>query len=168
MAIFFRGTGQPSSGRSSPSLLRRIRSDSSLRPCPHDRDVDFIAVVPNLWNTLVEVAGQGSVLHKKHRIYLHPVSVATAPENYEDRLIEMYPGAWHRLRLFALEAHDLALSKLEANRERDRDDVQHLARAGYLDRNVLQARYYDELRPNLPTNEATHDLTLRLWLEAYF
>lgn len=131
-------------------------------------DVDFIAVVPNLWNTLVEVAGQGSVLHKKHRIYLHPVSVATAPENYEDRLIEMYPGAWHRLRLFALEAHDLALSKLEANRERDRDDVQHLARAGYLDRNVLQARYYDELRPNLPTNEATHDLTLRLWLEAYF
>ena len=36
------------------------------------------------------------------------------------------------LRLFALEAHDLALSKLERNMERDRDDVQQLACAGYL------------------------------------
>jgi hypothetical protein len=30
---------------------------------------------------------------------------------------------------FALEAHDLALSELERNWERDRDDVRQLARA---------------------------------------
>jgi G:T-mismatch repair DNA endonuclease (very short patch repair protein) len=43
----------------------------------------------------------------------------------------MFPGAWVRLSLFALEAHDLALSKLERNMERDRDDVQQLACAGW-------------------------------------
>jgi hypothetical protein len=42
--------------------------------------------------------------------------VATPPENHEERLAPMFPGAWRRLRLFALEAHDLALSKLERNR----------------------------------------------------
>ena len=81
----------------------------------------------------------------------------------------MFPGAaWRRLRLFALEAHDLALSKLERNIERDRDDVQQLARAGYLKHDILRERYYNELRPNLLAHEARHDLTLQLWLESYW
>ena len=76
----------------------------------------------------------------------------------------MFPGVWPRLSLFALEAHDLALSKLERNIERDRDDVQHLARAGKLDPEILKERYYTELRPNLVSHEARHDLTLRYGL----
>jgi hypothetical protein len=36
----------------------------------------------------------------------------------------------------------LALSKLERNFERDRDDVQRLARAGHLRPEVLSERYY--------------------------
>jgi hypothetical protein len=79
----------------------------------------------------------------------------------------MFPGTWRRLHLFALEAHDLALSKLERNYERDRDDVQQLARAGHLRPEVLSERYYHELRP-LVTNESRHDLTLRLWLDSYW
>ena len=80
----------------------------------------------------------------------------------------MFSGAWRRLRLFALEAHDLALSKLERNMERDRDDVQQLARAGHLRADILRERYYAELRPNLLAHEARHDLTLQLWLESYW
>ena len=79
----------------------------------------------------------------------------------------MFPGIWTHLRLHALEAHDLALSKLERNFERDRDDVQQLARAGHLSPGILKERYYQELRPNLPGHEARHDLTLELWLESW-
>ena len=81
-------------------------------------------------------------MHQKYEVYLDAVTVATPPEDYEERLVPMFPGAWRRLRLFALEAHDLALSKLERNFERDRDDVQRLARAGHLRPEVLSERYY--------------------------
>jgi len=117
---------------------------------------------------LTKIGGKGSDLHRKHRVYLDAVTIATPPENYQDRLVPMFPGAWRRLQLFALEAHDLALSKLERNGERDRDDVQQLARAGHLRPEVLKERYYSELRPNLLAHETRHDLTLQLWLESYW
>lgn len=131
-------------------------------------DIDFLGVVPNLRNDLLEIGGKGSNLHRKHKVYLDAVTIATPPENYDERLKPMFPGAWRRLRLFALEAHDLALSKLERNSERDRDDVQRLARAGQLRPEVLRERYFRELRPNLVAHEAQCDLTLRLWLESYW
>lgn len=104
-------------------------------------DVDFLDAVPNISGYLVEVAGRGSSLHRKHHVYLDAVTVATPPEDYEDRAVQMYPGAWQQLRLCALEAHDIALSKLERNSERDRYDVQQLAKAGYLDPKILRERY---------------------------
>jgi hypothetical protein len=131
-------------------------------------DVDFLGAVPNVGNDLTQIAGKGSALHRRHKVYLDAVTVATPPENYEERLVAMFPRNWRRLRLFALEAHDLALSKLERNGERDRDDVQQLARAGHLRPEVLRERYYRELRPNLLAHEARHDSTLQLWLESYW
>jgi hypothetical protein len=130
-------------------------------------DVDFLGVVPNVRESLTRIAGKGSALHRKHKVYLDAVTVATPPENYQERLLPIFPGAWTHLRLYALEAHDLALSKLERNFERDRDDVQQLARAGYLNPDILKERYQDELRPNL-TREAWHDQTLDLWIGSYW
>ena len=131
-------------------------------------DVDFLAVIPNVQSQLTELAGKGSPLHRKHRLYLDFVTVLTAyPEDYEQRLVPMFPGNWRHLRLHALEAHDVALSKLERNFDRDRDDVQRLARAGHLSPETLKERYYRELRPNFPAHEARHDLTLKLWLESW-
>jgi hypothetical protein len=131
-------------------------------------DVDFLGVEPNLWKELTQIGGKGSALHKKHHVYLDAVTVATPPENYEERLVPLFPDSWVRLQLFALEAHDLALSKLERNLERDRDDVQRLAQRGHLKADVLRERYYSELRPNLAAHEGRHDLTLQLWLESYW
>ncbi len=129
-------------------------------------DIDFISLVPSpMRRTLSELGGKGSELHKKHRIYLDPVTVATAPDGYEDRLRPMFEGRWQKVTLQALEPHDLALAKLTRNIERDRDDIQRLARAGFLDRATLQTRYREELRSYLP-NEASHDLTLELWMES--
>jgi hypothetical protein len=45
-------------------------------------DVDYLSVVPNVRSDLAALAGRGSALHKEHRVYLDPVTVATPPENY--------------------------------------------------------------------------------------
>lgn len=65
---------------------------------------------------------------ERYKVYLDQVGVAKVPEDYEDRLTEMFPGVYKNLRICALDPYDLALSKLERNIQRDRDDVKHLAR----------------------------------------
>ena len=132
-------------------------------------DIDVLSVAPyHSGSRLVELAGKQSALRQKHRIYLDVVTVATAPEDYASRLAPLYTGAWNRLRLFALEAHDLALTKLERNFERDRADIEHLARSGYLNASILRERYIAELRPYVIGRQSWHDQTLDLWIESYF
>lgn len=70
------------------------------------------------------------------------MNVVTVPANYGERLIPIFPGAYRRLRLSGLEAHDLALSKLERNSSRDREDVKFLARAAPLNLTILTIRSY--------------------------
>lgn len=129
-------------------------------------DVDVLPIGSrSVTQQLIELAGAGSLLHKRHKIHLQIVGVATVPLNYEDRLIEMFPGIFKHLHLFALDPYDLALSKIERNTQRDRDDVKHLARSVPLDLGILQERYQSELRPDLG-NPHREDLTLKLWIEA--
>jgi hypothetical protein len=116
-------------------------------------------------SNLLCLAGQGSDLHRKHKVYLQLVGVATVPDSYDERLTEIAPGNFKHLHLFALDPYDLALSKLERNTQRDRDDMRHLARAVPFDIALLQERYQKELRPYLG-NPEREDLTLRLWIEA--
>ena len=87
------------------------------------------------------------------------------PENYEHRLARIFPKTFKHLRLCALDPCDWALSKLERNIQRDRDDVKHLAKTVPLDLQVLKERHEKELRWQLG-NPEREDLTLRLWLEA--
>ena len=47
----------------------------------------------------------------------------------------------------AFDPHDLALTKLERNIERDRSDVRYLARTIPFDLEILRERYTTELRP---------------------
>lgn len=129
-------------------------------------DVDVLVIVPRGESErLINLAGKGSELHRKHGLYLDLVTVATVPEDYDQRLTEIFPGAFKHLRLFALDPYDLALAKLERNTQRDRDDVKHLARTVPFDLEVLKERYKKELRRYLAIPER-EDLTLRLWLEA--
>jgi hypothetical protein len=130
-------------------------------------DIDFLAATAQSPEDDVEaLAGLGSVLHRRYRLYVQRVTVATPPAGYADRLVRMFPSApWKRLRLFALEATDLALTKLERNAERDREDVLRLAQAGRLDPQTLRDRYVKELRPYLLSRLSWHDKTLDLWTE---
>ncbi len=128
-------------------------------------DLDVLVVAPGRELTpLLELGQQGGELHRKYKVYLDYVGVAKVPEDYEDRLTEMFPGAYEHLRLCALDPYDLALSKLERNIQRDRDDVKHLASFVPLELEILKERYAKELRWQLG-NPAREDLTLQLWIE---
>lgn len=113
---------------------------------------------------LLELGAQGGSLHKKYKVYLDYVGVAKVPEYYEERLTEMFAGEFRHLRICALDPYDLALSKLERNIQRDRDDVKHLARALPLEPEILKERYDKELRWQFG-NPEREDLTLKLWIE---
>jgi hypothetical protein len=125
-------------------------------------DIDFLAAIKQSPEDDVEsLAGLGSKLHRKYRLYMQHVTIATPPAEYASRLTRMFPSApWKRLSLFALDATDISLSKLERNVDRDREDFLRLARAGYIDPKVLKDRYYEELRPYLLSRLRG---TTRLW-----
>lgn len=113
-------------------------------------DVDYFSVQPHhCANHLDALAGAGSALAQKHKVHLQHVTVNNMPEDYADRIVEMYAGCFKKLRLFAPEAYDLILSKMERNSPKDRDDVEYLAKTLHLDPKVLEERYKKELRPYL-------------------
>jgi len=129
-------------------------------------DVDVLEIAPlSAAEAFGQVAMQGGELHKKYGVYLDRVTVAQAPYEYESRLQEMFPEAFRYLHLMALDPYDLALTKLERNIERDRNDIRYLACTVPFDLNLLRERYQTELRPYLG-NPKREDLTLQLWIEA--
>ena len=131
-------------------------------------DIDYYCVQPvRCVNELEAMAGEGSPLATQHKVHLHYFSAHALPEDYETRLVEMFPGRFKNLRLYSLDPYDLILSKLERNSTKDRDDVYYLASTLHLMPDVLRERYEKELRPYL-TNESRHDLTLKLWVKSCF
>lgn len=131
-------------------------------------DINYIAALPSEeGRTLLAIAGAESKLGRKHKVHVQYVGIGDVPEEYEKRLTEMFPQRFSSLRLFALEVHDLVLSKLTRNSPKDAEDVKFLAAGKAISSVVLQERYYRELRPRISNGER-HDLTLKLWLEEYF
>ncbi len=135
--------------------LTRSTADLDVLPAANIRAVQH----------LIHSAGKGSELHRRLGVYLDFVTITAVPEGYDGRLTEMFPGRFKHLRLLAFDPYDLALTKLERNIQRDRDDVKYLARCIPFDVEVLKDRYRDELRPLLG-NPEREDLTLRLWLDS--
>jgi hypothetical protein len=129
-------------------------------------DIDVLAITPNSQRQeFLQNAAKGSVLHRKHGVYLDLVTVIQAyPEDYDQRLTEMYSGQLKKIRLFAVEPHDLALMKLERNAERDRVDVMFLASQGLITASELDRRYRAEMRSYIGVPERSTDITLQLWL----
>jgi len=128
-------------------------------------DIDFISATPkDAASELMEIAGHGTPLAKKHRLYLQLVTVSDFSDDYDTRLIHIAPGTLARLHLRALSPEDLVLAKLTRNSPKDIHDVRFLAAKGALDAGVLRECYAEHLRPYLANTER-HDLTLDLWIE---
>ncbi len=129
-------------------------------------DVDVLEIAPlYAAEASSKVAMLGGPLFQKYGVYLDRVTVAQPPYEYESRLKEMFPGTFQNLCLMALDPYDLALTKLERNIERDRNDVRYLARIVPFKLDLLRERYQEELRPYLG-NPKREDLTLKLWIDA--
>jgi Nucleotidyltransferase of unknown function (DUF6036) len=129
-------------------------------------DIDVLDVVPaTQLDELLSLGGEGGSLACKYRVHIQKVSIVHLPENYVVRLGEIFPGAYSRLRLFAPDPYDLALSKLERNADQDFEDVKYLARAASLDLDRLRTRYLSEQRAFVLRPER-EDLTLQLWIDA--
>ena len=130
-------------------------------------DLDLLTALPlEKLAGLQRLAGEGSDMHRRFKVYLQPATVAMYPENYRSRLVPMCDDVPLRfLRILALEAHDLALTKLDRNSDTDRQDVQALAAAGLIAKDTLLERYGTEYRPNLASGEKKLDLSMELWVE---
>ncbi len=133
-------------------------------------DLDYFTLVPNnCVPDLEKLAGAGSPLARKYRVYVqHVGGVATVPEGYAERMTELFPGKFKNIRLFVPDPYDLVLSKLSRNVERDREDVAFLAGTLNLNADVLRKRYDEELKLALIGPPERHEQTLRFWIEAYF
>ncbi len=132
-------------------------------------DLDYYSLVPcNRVRDLERIAGEGSALARKYKVHVHHAAVATVPESYDKRMTELFPERFKHIRLFVLDPYDLVLSKISRNVERDRQDVEFLAKTKHLDAVILRERYEKELRPILIGPPSWHDATLEFWMEAYF
>lgn len=130
-------------------------------------DVDYIAAVPNDTGRKLEaLAGRESALARRRGLWVQHVTIADFPDGYARRLRNIVVSGLRRLRLRALEPHDLALSKLTRNHPVDVEDVRFLIARGSLRAGLLRDRYLKELRPYL-ANVERHDLTLELWLDLF-
>lgn len=128
-------------------------------------DVDVLMFVPRENSVQLINSGQkGSELHDRHKVYLDPVTIVTPPEDYDQRLTGIYPNSFKNISLYALDPYDIALTKIERNSPKDRDDVKYLAQTVPFDLNILRERYYKELQGYLLVPERV-DLTLKLWIE---
>jgi hypothetical protein len=129
-------------------------------------DLDVLETAPrDAGKAMLALGVRGGRLHKKYKIYLDLVGVAQRTRGLwgtDDRDISQDLQTSAPL---ALDPYDLALSKLERNIQKDRDDVKYLAKTVPLDLEVLRQRYQKELRWQLGDPER-EDLTLRLWIEA--
>ena len=132
-------------------------------------DLDYLEIAPASAQPMMDrLAARDSDLARTHGVHVQHFSPASVPESYADRLTDLLAGRFRNLRLRALEAHDLALSKLSRDSPVDREDVAYLARTVPLDPDLLRRRYRTELRPIAVGDPALLDRRLERWIAAYW
>ena len=131
------------------------------------RELDYIATRPPSGTALLERgATKGSALARQHRLSLR-FYPAEFIEDYEKRLAPIFAGRFPRLRLYAMEAHDLALSTLGSSRATDSALLRALTAGRLLRAAVLEKRYVDSLRPYIADPKPLDRIFAR-WMNAYF
>jgi hypothetical protein len=112
-------------GRS--ALVMRFQATFSTK------DIDVVQLRTPLEAKAHELFGQGSAKAKELGLYLDLVheGLPPLPAWYQSRSKEV-PGNWQVIRLWELEDHDLAATKLRVFRPQDRQDLRFLCDLGYL------------------------------------
>lgn len=107
---------------------------------------------PELADLIDGSIGEGSMFQETNGYYAQGVgpNTATLPRGWEERLVVVENPNTQPGRGLCLEAHDLALAKYAAGREKDLDFTRAMINAKMLDIDILLKR--------LPTLEAADDL----------
>lgn len=100
------------------------------------KDFDVVRVgdlSPTLARKALELFGQGTVGARQLGLYLDMVhdALPPVPTGFRSRCLEI-AGNWQVIRLWQLEIHDLAATKLGCFRPQDREDLQLLCDMGRL------------------------------------
>jgi len=93
-----------------------------------------------LEDQVAKLFGKGTARAREIGLYLDrvPQALPPLPQWFRKRCC-CVPGHWRVLRLWELEPHDLAATKLRSFRPKDRQDVQFLCDAGLLRPETLRA-----------------------------
>lgn len=110
-------------------------------------DVDIVGLHESeLEERAIELFGKESTLAKNLQLYLElvPPAFPPLPRWFRKRADEV-PGGWKVIRLWKLEVHDFAVTKLKSFRPKDRQDLQNLCDRGLLNaarlRDSLEAAF---------------------------
>jgi Nucleotidyltransferase of unknown function (DUF6036) len=112
------------------------------------KDIDIVWMRESeLESKAIELLGKGTELAKTLGLFLDPVpqGLPPLPHGFRKRC-ELFPGNWKVLKLWILEVHDLAVTKLKSFRPRDREDLQNLCNKGLLN----AAKLHESLQAAFP------------------
>ena len=112
------------------------------------KDIDVVWMRDSeLESKAIELLGKESKLARSLGLYLDPVPQGVPPlPHWFRRRCEMVPGNWKVLKVWMLEVHDLAATKLKSFRPQDREDLQILSDRGLLN----AAKLYESLQAAFP------------------
>jgi hypothetical protein len=106
------------------------------------RDIDVVWMRNSeLEGKAIELSRKGSEIAEILGVYLDPVpqGLPPIPCGFQSRC-KLLTGDWKVLKVWMLEVHDLAATKLKSFRPKDRDDLQNLCDRGLLTVEKLYAR----------------------------
>ena len=107
--------------------------------------------------------GEGSSFHELHGYYAQGVGERTAvlPKEWESRLVAVNNENTNGVTGYCLEAHDLAISKIIAQRPKDREFVQELVRHDMIEKKTMLHRLKQtDLQEPMRRNISTRILSL--------
>jgi hypothetical protein len=133
-------------------------------------DIDGYLDDERIWKKLVEWAGEGTALAKKHEIYFQAANthiMMIEDPDWKERCVEILANRLKHLRVMALGREDLILTKLGRYNDRDRQDIQFIAENHKIDPQNL-ITYYKSARQYYVGNLRMIDQTFNIVLEENF
>jgi hypothetical protein len=133
-------------------------------------DIDGYLEDEKIKKKLLEWAGEGTELAKKHGIYFSSANMnlmLIEDPDWKERCVEILKDDLKHMRIMALGKEDLILSKLSRYNDRDRADIQFIVEHHKIDPKRLIA-YYKAARQYYVGRLETLDQTLNIVLGEHF
>ena len=111
-------------------------------------DLDYFSLIPNNRQRHLErLAGEASSLARRHKVHVHHAGIASVPENYGERLTELFPRRFKNIRPMGLDPYHPVLSKFSRHMETHRGDVQYFVRTQKSAPACLRQHYGQGVKP---------------------